>query len=163
MCSSDLVTVIPACTAALIDDNGGCQTGKDVLRTFAGSISYVGNRNIHGAGQPLVIFGPQHARIIANDGYSKAEVKRFLWEHARTRVGDIPPGILTSFSKTNLKLYAGLTPDTGMPIADRPDDVMVVVMGGTGTHSLSVQTRLASENVTVPVLRKDGTPWAASS
>jgi hypothetical protein len=48
-----------------------------------------------------------------------------------------------------------------MPIAERPEDIVIVVMGGTGTHSLSVQTRLASENVTVAIARKDGTPWKA--
>jgi hypothetical protein len=30
-------------------------------------------------------------------------------------------------------------------------------MGGTGTHSLSVQTQLACKVVTVPIARKDGT------
>ncbi len=155
------VTVVPACTPALIDDNGGCQTGKDLLRAFAGSLAYVGNRNIHGEGQPLVIFGPQHARILANGGYSKADVKRFLWEKARTRVGDIPAGILPSFSTTVHKFYVGVDPDYGVPIAGKPDDIMIVVMGGTGTHSLSVQTRLASDTVTVAIKRKDGTVWKA--
>jgi hypothetical protein len=45
-----------------------------------------------------------------------------------------------------------------VPIAEKPEDIVIVVMGGTGTHSLSVQTRLASENVTVPIQCKDGTP-----
>lgn len=155
------VTVIPACTGAMIDENGGSQNAKDLLKTLALSIPYVGNRNTNGEGQPLLILGPQHARLLGNasDGYNKAEVKRFIWERARLRFGDIPRGMLTSFSKKNLKFYADVDPDYGIPIADKPEDIVIVVMGCAGTHSLSVQTRLACENITVPVARKDGTPW----
>ena len=153
------VTVVPSCSPALIDDNGGSQTAKDLLKTFANSIAYVGNRNTNGEGQPLIIFGPQHARLLANGGYSKAEVKRFIWERARVRCGDIPPGNLVSYSDQIHKLYTDVDPDYGIPIAGKPEDIFLVVMGGTGTHSLSVQTRLASAVVTIPILRKDGTAW----
>lgn len=156
---TSVVTVFPACPAAMIDDNGGSQTAKDLLRTLASSIAYVGNRNTNGEGQPLLILCPQHARLLANGGYSKAEVKRFIWEYARIPFASIPRGNLTSFSTTILKQYADFDPGFGVPIAGRPEDIVIVVMGGTGTHSLSVQTRLASENVTVPILKKDGTPW----
>jgi len=153
------VTLIPACPAAMIDDNGGSQTAKELLRTLASSIAYVGNRNTNGEGQPLLILAPQHARLLANDGYSKAEVKHFLWEHARVRVGDIPAGNLVSFSRRNMKLYAEVGAECRIPIAEKPEDIVIVVMGGSGTHSLSVQTRLACENVTVPILKKDGTSF----
>jgi hypothetical protein len=153
------VTLIPACPAAMIDDNGGSQSAKDLLRTLASSIAYVGNRNTNGEGQPLLILCPQHARLLANGGYSKAEVKRFIWEYARIPFGSIPSGNLTSFSKKLLTQCDDGGPDFGVPIAEKPEDIVIVVMGGTGTHSLSVQTRLASENVTVPILCKDGTPW----
>jgi hypothetical protein len=155
------VTMIPACPAAMIDDNGGSQTAKDLLRTLALSIPYVGNRNTNGEGQPLLILCPQHARLLANGGYSKAEVKRFIWEYGRLPFGSIPRGNLTSFSKNILKHYADFDPDFGVPIAEKPEDIVIVVMGGTGTHSLSVQTRLASQNITVPILCSDGTPWKA--
>jgi hypothetical protein len=156
------VTLIPACPAAMIDDNGGSQTAKDLLRTLASSIAYVGNRNTNGEGQPLLILCPQHARLLANGGYCKAEVKRFIWENARITFGSIPEGNLTSFSKKLLKLYGGFDGARAVPIADKPEDIVIVVMGGTGTHSLSVQTRLASENVTIPILRKDGSLWRVS-
>ena len=157
------VTLIPACPAAMIDDNGGSQTAKELLRTLALSIPYVGNRNTNGEGQPLVILCPQHARLLANGGYSKAEVKRYIWEHGRLPFGSIPRGNLTNFSQKLLKQNADSDPDFRVPIAEKAEDIVIVVMGGTGTHSLSVQTRLASQNVTVPILRKDGTPWKAGA
>ena len=97
--------------------------------------------------------------MLANGGYSKADVKRFIWEYGRLAFGSIPRGNLTSFSESILKRYADFDPQFGVPIAEKPEDIVIVVMGGTGTHSLSVQTRLASQNVTVPSLRSDGTPW----
>ena len=153
------VTLIPACPAAMIDDNGGSQSGKDLLRTFARSLPAVGNRNYNGEGQPALILCPQHAQTFANGGYSKADVKQFLWEHARLRFGDIPTGNLVSFSRKNLKFYADVDPDCGIPIANSPDDIVIVVMGGTGTHSLSVQTQIACKIVTVPILKKDGSQF----
>ncbi len=153
------VTLIPACPAAMIDDNGGSQNAQELLCTLALSIPYVGNRNTNGEGQPVLILCPQHARLLANGGYSKAEVKRYIWEHGRLPFGSIPRGNLTSFSKKLLRQNAASDPEFRVPIAEKPEDIVIVVMGGTGTHSLSVQTRLASQNVTVPILRKDGAPW----
>ena len=149
------VTMIPACPASMIDDNGGSQTGKDLLRTFAHSLPSVGNRNFNGEGQPALILCPQHAQTFANGGYSKAEVKQFLWERGRLRFGDIPRGNLVNFSRKNMKFYADIDPDYGIPIANSPDDIVIVVMGGTGTHSLSVQTQIACKIVTLPIARKD--------
>ncbi len=160
---SSTVTLIPACPAAMIDDNGGSQTAQDLLRTLAGSIAYIGNRNTNGEGQPLLILCPQHARLLANGGYSKLDVKRHIWEFARIPFQSIPRGNLTSFSKKLLEQFDGKNPGYDVPIAGKPEDIVIVVMGGTGTHSLSVQTRLASENVTVPILRKDGTAWQPST
>jgi hypothetical protein len=156
---ASVVTVIPACTAAMIDDNGGSQTAKDLLKTVSRSIAYVGNRNINGKGQPLLILAPQHARLIALGGYSKVDVKRFVWEHARVRFSDIPRGNLVNYSGHNMKFYADVGDESGVPIAETPEEIVIVVMGGAGTHSLSIQTRLASENVTVPIMRKDGSLW----
>ena len=150
------VTIIPACPAAMIDDNGGSQTAKDLLRTFAHSVPSVGNRNFNGEGQPVFILGPQHSQMFANGGYSKADVKRFIWERGRIRFGDIPRSNLVNYSKKNMKFYADVDPDYGIPVAESPDDIVIIVMGGTGTHSLFVQTQLACKTLTVPITRKDG-------
>jgi hypothetical protein len=155
------VTVIPACPTALIDDNGTCVSAKELLKVFADSIAYPGNRNTFGEAQPLLILGPHHARLMANGGYSKADVKRFIWEHARVPFSKYAPSSLACFSTKNLKFYADIDPDYRIPIADKPEDIVIVVMGGQGTHSLSVQTRLKCDNVTIPITRKDGSPWVA--
>lgn len=35
-----------------------------------------------------------------------------------------------------MKFYADVDPDYGAPIADKPEDIVIVVTGGKGTHSL---------------------------
>jgi hypothetical protein len=157
--TASTVTVIPACPAAMIDENGGSQTAKDLLKTLANSIAYVGNRNTNGPGEPLLILCPQHAQLLADGGYSKADVKRFIWERSRVKFKDIPPGNFVQFSRNFLKFYADVDPDCGFPIAERAEDIVIAVMGGSGTHSLSVQTRLACKNVTVPIRTKQGELW----
>lgn len=150
------VTIIPACPASMIDENGGSQTAKDLLRTFAHSVPSVGNRNFNGEGQPVFILGPQHSQMFANGGYSKADVKQFIWEHGRIRFGDIPRSNLVNYSKKNMKFYADVNPECGVPIANSPEDIVIIVMGSTGTHSLFVQTQIACKTLTVPITRKDG-------
>jgi hypothetical protein len=152
------ITLFPACPAAMIDERGGTLNAKDLLKVFALSIPYVGNRNTNGEGQPLLLICPQHAKSLREGGYSKHDVKRFIWERGRLPFGHVPPGVLGSLSQTLQKFYADVGPEYGIPIAERPDDIAVVVLGGKGTHSLSVQTPLHCENITVPIARKDGTP-----
>lgn len=154
------VTVFAACPAMMIDDNSGSRNAKELLNTFARSIAYVGNRNINGEGEPLIIMCPSHARLLAIGGYSKADVKRILWERARVPFGHIPTGNLQSYSERFLKFYGDFGPDYGVPIADSPEDIAIVVMGGQGTHSLSVQTLLGSKSQTIAIVRKDGSPLA---
>lgn len=151
------VTVFPACPAAMIDERGASKNAKDLLKTFALSIPYVGNRNTSGEGEPLLILCPQHARMLSDGGYSKADVQRFIWERGRVPYGDIPDGIRISLSRRNLKFYADVDPAYGIPIAEKPQDITIVVMGGKGTHSLSVQTILGAQSVTVPIARKEAT------
>ena len=153
------VTVFPACPAAMIDERGGSRSAKDLLKVFALSIPYVGNRNTNGEGQPLLLLCPQHVKTLHDGGYSKADVKRFIWERGRLPFGNIPPGVLGSLSKTLQKFYADVGPEYGLPISEKPEDIAIVVLGGKGTHSLSVQTPLHCQNITVPIAGKDGAPW----
>src|SRR5260370_41778969 len=61
------------------------QVPEQILLTIADSMSYAGmitqiteERILHGA---VVVMGPEHAQIIARQGWSKQDVKQFLWEN----------------------------------------------------------------------------------
>src|ERR1700730_12430062 len=90
------------------------QVPEEILATIADSMSYAGMitqvtdaRMLHGA---VVVMGPEHAQLIARQGWSKKDVKQFLFEH---------------FGKTKrqLRRYGKLHPD----IESEPEDAFIRV------------------------------------
>ena len=66
-------------------------TGLGILKVVAGAMGQAGSNNILAGGHPLLSLGPEHAATIARDGFTKRQVKEFLFEHARfplARLGD---------------------------------------------------------------------------
>jgi hypothetical protein len=131
-------------------------TGLGVLRTIAGAMGQAGSNNLLGGGWPLLSLGPEHAATIAGDGYDKRAVRAFLFEHAR-----FPMGRLGQEYREHLAERHGVPDDaaTLMPIAESPDAIGVIVVGGAGKHS-SWQPTFGRNTrpVTRSISRKDGTP-----
>lgn len=50
---------------------------EEVMLTFADAMSSPGTRS----GGYIVVMGPQHAFLLAQQGWSKAAVRQFIWEH----------------------------------------------------------------------------------
>jgi hypothetical protein len=131
-------------------------TGLGVLRTVAGAMGQAGSNNLLGWGWPLLALGPEHAATIARDGYSKAKVKEFLFEHARfpfARLG-------AEFQRQQAERWKVVAaPDTMVPIVHRPEDISVIVVGGAGKHSSWQPTFGDGTKPTRRVIsRRDGTP-----
>lgn len=109
----------------------GSAKGTDFLHFAANSMCSIGNNNMAlGAGEPLVMLTSGHATVLAQQGFSKADCKRFLWERARVPEAE----------------FLGLTPPNtrrrvidGMVVPCRqPEDIMIVVAGGGETYHLVV-------------------------
>lgn len=155
---SSAVTVFGAEPAHHVDDMGST-TAQGMLTTLAHTLPGAGTRHFQEFGQPVIVLGPQHARIVANGGYSKKDVKRFIYDHAR-----LPASRHSreNFEKvcqvTAPKWYCNLAPDALIPIAESQDDIVVVVSGGAGSHSLFIPQQVYVRSVTQVVARKDGTP-----
>jgi len=64
------------------------RTGRDILSTIARSGIVIASDAHAGLGDTVLVIGPEHARTIAGDGWSKPDVRQFLWEEMRVRVGD---------------------------------------------------------------------------
>ncbi|MBI2216493.1 MAG: hypothetical protein HYU51_04270 [Candidatus Rokubacteria bacterium] len=131
-------------------------TGLGILRTVAGAMGQAGSNNLLGGGWPLLSLGPEHAATIAGDGYDKRAVRTFLFEHAR-----FPMGRLGHEYREHLAARHGVPDDaeTMLPIAEFPDAIGVIVVGGAGKHS-SWQPTFGRNTrpVTRPISRKDGAP-----
>jgi len=63
------------------------RTAREVLATIARSGSVIASDGHAGLTDTLLVIGPEHARTIAGDGWSKADVREFLWGETRARVG----------------------------------------------------------------------------
>ena len=83
--------------------------------------------------EAIMVICPEHAGIIAGDGFSKMDVKTFVWERAAYRMKDLPDETFQQRVKrrTDLKL----TRDSVIPVTDKPEDIMVIVAGGDGSQS----------------------------
>jgi hypothetical protein len=135
-------------------------TAEGILKTIVGTVAITGANNIWFDGEILVIFGPEHAATVAKEGYSKKDVKEYIFEHAR-----LP---LSAFSRENLErrlrqwpVFEGKFAEAGMdarvPMAKHPEEVVIAVVGGSGKHSAFVPTFGASRAVTRALKLRDGT------
>lgn len=83
--------------------------------------------------EAIMVICPEHAKIIAGDGFSKKEVKNFVWERAAYRMKDLPDETFAQRVKRRPDLQ--LTRDSVIPVTDKPEDILVVIAGGDGSQS----------------------------
>jgi hypothetical protein len=130
-----------------VNDHGSTM-GETLMAALAGTAATTGSNNIYLAGDPLVILGPEHAQTIASSGWSKQEFKRRFWDAARVPLSRFSADNIQRFRLTHPERFERAGPDTLLPFASRPDDVMVIVAGGPGKHSAIVPTFGATRSVT---------------
>ncbi|HEY7166844.1 MAG TPA: hypothetical protein VIB79_19925 [Candidatus Binatia bacterium] len=83
--------------------------------------------------EAIMVICPEHAKIIAGDGFSKQDVKKFIWERTGYRMKNLPDETFNQRVKRRPDLK--LTRDSVIPVTDTPDDILVVVAGGDGSQS----------------------------
>lgn len=128
------------------------RTGTEgLLRTIAATAATPGGNNLVHLGQILVLLNPGQARMIAKAGWSKRDVQEFLFEMARH-----PGEVARSQERATYPPYFVHLPR--VPVMRSPDDVIVVVCGGKGTHAMVGVPWGLAQAVSRPVTAKDGTP-----
>lgn len=130
-----------------INDHGSA-TAEGILTTVAGTAATVGSNNIYLGGEPLVMMGPEHAATVASSGWSKADFKRALWERAQVEHSRFDPSNLERFAVVYPAGFKDRPPQTLAPIARQWSDIMIVVAGGAGKHSVLIPTFGATRSVT---------------
>ena len=98
--------------------------------------------------QLLVVLGPEHAATVAGDGFSRADVQRFVFEHARLPLGRLKLGGMWGIH--DWPLWMQKVTDDAQPLPQVPsaDDGLVMVGGGPGKHSSVVPNCCFSRAVT---------------
>jgi hypothetical protein len=106
-------------------DNRNCNDPKEILDDIADTISRTGathwlNKRI------AVILGPEHAQLLARNGYSKQDVKEYFVAHTGR-----PAWMFRGTGKRSLTEHDGVAvPDDELVrIISSPDDILVAVAG----------------------------------
>lgn len=154
---SSTVTVMGLEGPHNINDHGS-RSAEGILNTVAGTMTILGSNNAFGRGQPLVVFGPEHAATIAADGLTKHQVKTWLFEHAKVVAGRFSPENFDRFAQREKDRLGPITPEMAVPCAASAEDIIVLVAGGAGKHSCFMPTFGNTEAITRPLAMKDGTP-----
>jgi hypothetical protein len=82
----DSTVAVLAAEAPQIVVDSRSRTAGDVLTTIARSGEAIASHAIAELGDTLLVISPEHVRTIAGDGWSKADVRAFLWERTRAEV-----------------------------------------------------------------------------
>jgi hypothetical protein len=103
------------------------QTGEGILYCLADTMANLGTFS---GGQSVVVLTPEHAGILARDGWTKPRIREYLYAHARRSVADL---------KRGGKIEGEVQPGDDASFRHRgegADDILVLVGGGeAGGHS----------------------------
>jgi hypothetical protein len=122
-------------------------TAEGVVTTLADNMRISGN--VVGQVQYMVILAGEHMRTIARDGWSKADIRRFLFEHTQNTLAHL---------KRTHRMAGAVQPgdeERRRPLVETPEDILVVAAGGpAGAFSAFVPgwgSKRSSQAVTVEV------------
>lgn len=127
------VTVTAADGTHNINDHISHQA-SGILATLCNAMNDMGANNSYLYGQPTIAFGPEHAAILANDGFSKKDIQKHIFDNARLPRAKWEMGGMAG-------MFEDLFPDeTLVPIIKAPEDLLIIVVGGFGRHSCWLPT-----------------------
>ena len=124
-------------------------TAAGVLTTLADGMRISGS--VTGQPQYAVVIAGEHMRVIGDDGWSKADIKQFLFDHTHNSIAHL--------KRTNRMPGAVLPQDetTMRPIVQTPEDIIVIAAGSkAGVFSAFIPGwggKNASQSVTKEIRR----------
>lgn len=81
-----------------------------------------------------LVFSPEHAKTLADDGWSKAQARQFLWQRLRKPVRDLAPGREGGEGLCDEMLATlpdGTPSETLLPKFQTPESLQLLIAGGT--------------------------------
>lgn len=122
-------------------NNHGSNDPHSLLYTVAHTMATLGNNNIYLGADCLVVFGPEHAAILAREGWGRRHVQMFLYEQARRPIRELKVGGMYGADlRRNLwARWIDRSDENAMvPVVRQPEDIQIFVAGGAGRHSLFI-------------------------
>src|SRR5262245_2746570 len=131
--TDDTVALLAADAPLTVYDQRS-RTAPDMLATVAASMAVIEHHKMTHWGDTLLVLSPEHAAIVAGDGWSKADVRRFLFERLQRPVRELVPGNNggDGLPEHVLRKFADPEHDaTPIPKFRAPEHIRVLVAGGT--------------------------------
>jgi hypothetical protein len=108
--------------------------GEDLLVTLAHSLAVISHHKSTHHGDTLIVLSPEHARMLAADGWDRGRMRAFLWERLRKPVRDLIPGVDGGEglpAHVLAKFDVPATEETLIAKFREPANLKFVVAGGT--------------------------------
>jgi len=122
---------------------------EPILDKVASAMTSLGQNNAPiSQGEYFVTLCPEHAATCAAAGFSRTDVAQYLYDHATMRVGDLRQAF---HSLAWAPWQDALGDDDRMSMTERPENIKVLVVGGSGKHSSLIPSWGMTTSVTVPV------------
>lgn len=134
----NVVTVVNAEAPHSATDNVTA-SARQTLTTCASVFATLGSNNLYSQGEPVLALGREHAAAIAAEGWSKLDVKTYIFEQAR-QPWKLVRGRGKSIGPNWPKWLDHAEDDDMVPVVTNPDDLIVVVCGGAGGKSMVIPT-----------------------
>jgi hypothetical protein len=104
---------------------------EGILESICSAMSTIAHNNAVSSGSCAVVIGPEHAATIAAKGWTRHDVRSFLWANTKNTFADI------TFSHRYGKIYNRNLPrwykrglDSRIPIVPEPENIHLFVAGG---------------------------------
>jgi hypothetical protein len=126
------------------DAEGILRVAADVWRALGCNTWFIA---WHGQKELMLILGPEHAASIASSGWSRRQVREYLYHATSRRRDELAFGGMYGMRDWPPELNA-MAPDALIPAVPRADDILVLVAGGEGKHSAALPSFGATVSVT---------------
>lgn len=117
-------------------------TPEDLMATYALGLRAAGSLSSGGmtlgSGQAVVLLPPESALVLHQAGWGRQDAQQYLYEHAILPVSDLSPGHQRLFKEACQ--HQGLAIPDMIRSARSPNDVFIIVTGGTGVKGAILPT-----------------------
>lgn len=128
------------------------QDPEAILDGIASALMPGGSNLMLFTAQPLVVIGPVHATHLHREGYDKASIRQYLWEHGTVEISSLHHTDRKASREWKAKSFFTEDDREYLRPTVTPDDIGIVVAGGlSGPHSAVLQPFNITELVSMPV------------
>ena len=124
---------------------------RDLVAIIGDTMQYPASSDYLHGGCPWLVFGPEHAALLAAAGWDRAATRERIREASRMRAGRHRGSDLERLRSARRAELGDIDEDRLVPISVAPEDITIVVAGGPGAHSVFMPVSAHSRSVSVAI------------